>query len=121
MLALDRQVAAERRLNIRVVEASIDDLSELAVAEFDLVIQPVSTCYVPDVALLYREVARVLAAGGLYISQHKQPASLQADVQPTAHGYELVRAAIAAGPFRPSSAARIARKVQSNSCTAGKN
>src|SRR5438093_277152 len=28
-------------------------------------------------------------AGGLYISQHKQPASLQADVQPSPRGYEL--------------------------------
>jgi SAM-dependent methyltransferase len=89
MLALDRQVAAERGLNIRIVEASMDDLSALAAAEFDLVIQPVSSCYVPDVTRVYREVSRVTAAGGLYISQHKQPASLQADVRRSARGYEL--------------------------------
>ena len=40
MLALDRQVAAERKLNIQVIEASMDDLSALATASFDVVIQP---------------------------------------------------------------------------------
>src|SRR5487761_1666740 len=78
MLALDRQVAAERRLNVRAIEASMDDLGVLAEASFDVVLQPVSTCYLPDVLAVYREVARVTAPGGLYISQHKQPTSLQA-------------------------------------------
>lgn len=90
MLALDRQVAAERGLDVRTVEASMDDLSMLAAASFEIVIHPVSTCYVPDVAAVYREVARVTAPGGLYISQHKQPASLQADVRPSPAGYELI-------------------------------
>jgi hypothetical protein len=68
----------------------MEDLSMLAAAEFDIVVQPVSTCYVPDVARVYREVARVTAPAGLYISQHKQPASMQAGVRPGAAGYELV-------------------------------
>jgi ubiquinone/menaquinone biosynthesis C-methylase UbiE len=68
MLALDRQMAAERSLKINVVEASMDDLSTLTEASFDIVIQPVSTCYVPDIAAVYRQVARVTASGGLYIS-----------------------------------------------------
>ena len=86
MLALDRQVAAERRLVLETVEASMDDLSMLAVGVFDIVYQPVSTCYVPDVARVYREVARITAPGGIYISQHKQPASLQATLEPGLHG-----------------------------------
>lgn len=99
MLALDRQVAAERGLNIRAVEASMDDLSALGTAEFEVVIQPVSTCYLPDVVRVYREVSRVTAPGGLYISQHKQPSSLQADVRPTGTGYELVEPYYRAGPL----------------------
>jgi SAM-dependent methyltransferase len=55
----------------------MDDLSMFLDARFDIVHQPVSTCYVPDVEKVYREIARVLRDGGLYISQHKQPASLQ--------------------------------------------
>jgi SAM-dependent methyltransferase len=99
MLALDRQVAGERNLNLRTIETSMDDLSMLAPAEFDIVIQPVSTCYVPDVCRVYRELARVTSPGGLYISQHKQPASLQADVQPSAHGYVLVEPYYRQGPL----------------------
>ena len=99
MLALDREVAAERGLDIRVVEASMDDLSPLAAAEFEIVIHPVSTCYVPDVLAVYREVARVTAPGGVYVSQHKQPASLQADVAPSARGYELAEPYYRSGPL----------------------
>lgn len=77
MLELDRRVAAERGFSARLIEASMDDLSMLRAGEFDLVVHPVSTCYVPDVGPVFREVARVLRAGGLYISQHKTPANLQ--------------------------------------------
>ena len=101
MLALDRQVAAERNLAIRTVEASMDDLSMFAAASFDIVVQPVSTCYVPDILAVYREVARVIMSGGLYISQHKQPASMQADIRPSAAGYELIEPYYRTGPLPP--------------------
>jgi SAM-dependent methyltransferase len=107
MLALDRQAAAEYGLEVRTIEASMDDLSALAPAAFDIVIQPVSTCYVRDVLAVYREVARVLVAGGLYISQHKQPASLQADVRPSARGYELVEPYYRQGPLPPVDETRV--------------
>ncbi len=77
MLKLDEREAARRGLHVRLVEASMDDLTSLDDASFDIVHQPVSTCYVPNVRAAYREVARVLRSGGLYISQHKQPTSLQ--------------------------------------------
>jgi ubiquinone/menaquinone biosynthesis C-methylase UbiE len=77
MLRRDVQEAARRNLSVRALEGSMHDLSMLAEESFDIVHQPVSTCYVPDVTAVYREVARVLRDGGLYISQHKQPVSLQ--------------------------------------------
>jgi len=77
MLKLDVQEATRRNLSVRVIEASMHDLSALNDASFDIVHQPVSTCYVPDVNAVYREVARVCRDGGMYISQHKQPTSLQ--------------------------------------------
>jgi len=104
MLALDRQVAAERGLDVRTVEASMDDLSVLAAASFDIVTQPVSTCYVPDILAVYREVARVTAIGGLYISQHKQPASLQTDARPSGLGYSVNEPYYRTGPL-PSATA----------------
>lgn len=77
MLALDRREADRRSLSVRIVEASMDDLSMFGERSFDIVHQPVSTCYVPKIEDVYREIARVMRDGGLYISQHKQPASLQ--------------------------------------------
>jgi SAM-dependent methyltransferase len=102
MLAIDRQVAAERGLDVRAIEASMDDLSVFAQASFDIVIQPVSTCYVPDVLEVYRQVARVVVPGGLYISQHKQPANLQAAVEPSPRGYEIVEPYYRRGPLPPA-------------------
>jgi SAM-dependent methyltransferase len=99
MLAVDHQVAAERGLSLRTVEASMDDLSALTAATFDIVVQPVSTCYVPDVGAVFRQVARVIVAGGLYISQHKQPVSLQASVEPSPRGYEIVEPYYRRGPL----------------------
>ncbi len=99
MLALDREVAAERGLNIRVIEASMDDLSALSADKFEIVLQPVSTCYVPDVTNVYREVVRVTATGGLYISQHKQPTSLQAEARPSGGGYHLTEPYYRTGPL----------------------
>jgi SAM-dependent methyltransferase len=99
MLELDRRVAEERRLTVRTVNASMEDLAMLAAAEFDIVIHPVSTCYLPRVDRVYREVARVTRSGGLYVSQHKQPASLQAAAGSCAKGYELTEPYYRTGPL----------------------
>ena len=99
MLALDREVATERDLMVTTVEASIDCLEVLAAARFETVIQPVCTCYVADVEAVYREVARVTAPGGLYVSQHKQPVSLQTSVKPGNLGYFLETPYYQAGPL----------------------
>jgi len=101
MLELDRRVAEQRKLDLRTVEASMDHLPMFDDATFDLVVHPVSTCYVPQVAPVYREVARVLRESGLYISQHKQPVSMQADVAATSRGYELVEPYFRQGPLPP--------------------
>lgn len=77
MLRLDEREAARRGFAVMLIEGSMDDLSMLPDARFDIVHQPVSTCYVPDVEKVYREIARVLRNDGVYISQHKQPSSLQ--------------------------------------------
>ena len=46
-------------------------------------------------------MARVTRKGGLYISPHKSPTSLQADVQPGAKGYALVEPYYRKGPLPP--------------------
>ncbi len=106
MLELDREVAAERRLNVKTVEASMDDLPMFRNGQFDIVVHPVSTCYVPDILSVFREVARVTVAGGIYISQHKTPTSLQADVKASPRGYELIEPYYRSGPLPAVSGSR---------------
>ena len=107
MLARDRAVAVERRLNVRVVQGSMDDLSMFAPGEFDIVIHPVSTCYVPNVAAVYHEVARVARGGAMYISQHKSPVSLQAEIAPTGEGYRLIEPYYRRGPLSSAAPGRL--------------
>jgi SAM-dependent methyltransferase len=102
MLELDRRIAAQRGLRLDLIEASMDHLAMLESSSFDLVIQPVSTCYVPDVVAVYREVSRVTAPDGLYISQHKQPACLQAEMIPSGGGYRLIEPYYRCGPLPPA-------------------
>ena len=101
MLKLDRETATKHGLSIRAVQASMDNLSELHDQSFDIVVQPVSTCYIPDIQPVFREVARITVNGGLYVSQHKQPASLQADVVPAERGYALTTPYYMTGPLPP--------------------
>ena len=77
MLRLDAREARRRRFQVQTVHASMDDSACSADESFDIVHQPVSTCYVPDLKPVYAGIARVLRSHGLYISQHKQPVSLQ--------------------------------------------
>lgn len=108
MLELDRQVAVKRGISIRLFEASMDDLSMLRDGEFDIVIHPVSTCYLPSVQRVFAEVARVTRPGGIYVSQHKQPVSLQASVDPVSvagrshGGYELQHCYYRESPIPPT-------------------
>jgi SAM-dependent methyltransferase len=78
----EKQLDHDRRAGLKTLCASMDKLDGLADASFDIVVQPVSSCYVADLDRVHAEVARVLRPGGLYIVQHKQPGSLQAAGDP---------------------------------------
>ena len=102
MLRLDQELAELRGLQVETVETSIDDLSMLADAEYEAVMQPVSTCYVPDIRLAYRELARVMKPDGTYISRHKQPTSLQMDLTPSTNGFVIEEPYYLDGPLSPA-------------------
>lgn len=112
MLKLDRSVALDKNFNIKTLKASMDRLTELEDASFDIVIHPVSTCYVHDVAAVFCEVARVLRPGGLYISQHKTPTSLQGTLNPNqARGcYEVEQPYYSDRPIPPAKQANLIRE-----------
>ena len=108
MLELDRQVARERGLNLNLIAGSMDALGMLPQGRFDLVIHPVSTCYLPEVRGVFREVARVTRPGGMYVSQHKSPASLQAAAEPGGSGfYELRHPQSSQAPLPPTPPSRL--------------
>jgi hypothetical protein len=68
----------------------------------------VSTCYVPEVGNVFREVARVTRPGGRYVSQHKHPASLQAALVPGPGGrWELEHRADRREPLPPAPPSRL--------------
>ena len=91
MLDLDRQVARERKLHLELIQSSMDKLTMLKNDYFDLVIHPVSSCYLPSLKQVFSEISRVCRPGGLYMSQHKSPRSLQSSLQPNLDGrYELL-------------------------------
>lgn len=98
MLEVDRRVAAQHKLSLRTIETSMDELHAFHAGEFDLVIHPVSTCYLPSLDRLFPEVARVTRPGGLYISQHKQPINLQASLQTYTGQYVIEHAYYDRGP-----------------------
>ena len=73
MLDKDREVAAREGLDIRVEHGNMCDLSRFADESFDLVLNPPSLFYVPDVLPVFREVYRVLKKGGSFIMVSSNP------------------------------------------------
>ena len=51
---------------------------------------------------VYDEVARVTVPGGVYVSQHKQPACLQAGTAPVQGGYLIAEPYYRKGPLPPA-------------------
>ena len=94
-LAPDVKAEAVRPLFARagceVTVADRPDLAAHAGRDFDLVYQPVSGAPVADPARLYREVAGVLRAGGLYAVEHRNPLRPQLDGRWSGTGYRIVR------------------------------
>jgi len=72
-LAQDRFVAEREGLEIRLVEGDMADLSSFADASLDLIVNPPSTLFVPDLAPIWRECFRVLAPGGVLMTGFLNP------------------------------------------------
>jgi hypothetical protein len=110
MLARDREVAAQYGLTLRTIQTSMDQLDMFGDGQFDLVIHPVSTCYLPSVKELFPEVARVTKPQGLYISQHKQPINLQASLDSYTGHYRIEHAYYDRRPVSPATTTSLLRE-----------
>ena len=72
-LKQDQFVAEREALVLRTVEGDAADLSMFADESFDLVFNPCSTVFMPDVRAVWRECARVLRHGGILMTGSMNP------------------------------------------------
>ena len=72
-LGQDAFVAERDGLELRLVQGDMADLSAFSDATFDLVVNPVSTLFVPDVGRVWRECRRVLVSHGVLIAGFMNP------------------------------------------------
>lgn len=79
MLDKDRQIAAREGLHLRIEHGNMCDLSRFEDVSFDLVLNPPSLFYVPDVNPVFREVYRVLKKGGTFIMASSNPIAYVCD------------------------------------------
>ncbi len=90
-LAQDEMVARRDGLVLRTMEGDAADLGVFAGASFDLIVHPVSNCFMPDVLPVWRECYRVLRPGGALLSGICHPATYLLDLGAEARGEIVVR------------------------------
>jgi SAM-dependent methyltransferase len=67
-LQRDIDIAAREGFEIETVSGDMADLKMFEEGTFDLVLNPCSVCYIPDVVPVWKEVYRVLSTGGHFIT-----------------------------------------------------
>ena len=90
-LAIDRRVADEHGLELETVAGDMRDLSFFNDGSFDLVVNPCSVNFCPDVRPVWIEVARVLRSGGELLAGLIQPVNYLFDARRLAVGEFVVR------------------------------
>ena len=89
-LARDEEVAAREGLAIRTVLGDMRDLSAFPDASFDVVFNPVSNVFCPELAPVWRESFRVLRPGGLLMTGFLNPDLYIFDLAPLDEREEFV-------------------------------
>lgn len=74
-LELDKKAASHYGYKIKIINSDMRDLRLLDSNSFDIVYQPVSICFVPDIIKVYLEVYRVLRNNGIYSVSHCNPST----------------------------------------------
>ena len=79
MLDKDRVLAKSENLSIDIVKGNMCDLSQFADNTFDLVVNPPSLMYIPDLDVVFKEVYRVTKTGGEFIIMAPNPINYVCD------------------------------------------
>jgi SAM-dependent methyltransferase len=72
-LARDREVAEREEIELQLIQGSMGNLRLLTDASFDLIFNPVSTVFIPEVRPLWRECFRILRPGGALLTGFMNP------------------------------------------------
>ncbi|BCJ28292.1 class I SAM-dependent methyltransferase [Actinocatenispora sera] len=86
----DREVATRDGLAVRTVLGDMRDLSAFPDASFDVVFNPVSTVFCPELAPVWRDSFRVLRPGGILMTGFLNPDVFIFDVEALDERGELV-------------------------------
>jgi SAM-dependent methyltransferase len=89
-LAQDRLVADRDGLDLNTVLGDMRDLSAFADESFDLVFNPVSNVFCPDLAPVWRESYRVLRPGGVLLTGFMNPDVFIFDADASENRGELI-------------------------------
>ena len=79
MLDKDRELAKSENLSIEIVKGNMCDLSQFSNDTFDMVINPPSLMYVPNLDVVFDEVYRVTKTGGEFIIMAPNPINYLCD------------------------------------------
>lgn len=72
-LKRDRQVADAHHLSLKTVQGNMQDLSCFSDGTFDLIVHPVSNCFIDDVLPVWKECYRVLKSPGSLLAGFANP------------------------------------------------
>jgi SAM-dependent methyltransferase len=100
----DRAAAEHYGYQATIIKGDMRDLSMFADEEFDLIYQPISICFVPDVREVYAEAYRVLKPGGTYSVSHVNPSTYATSFDGGGNGWDgtgyRISDIYAGGPIR---------------------
>jgi SAM-dependent methyltransferase len=72
-LKRDADLAEQYKLDLRTVQGNMQDLGVLKDESFDLIVHPVSNCFIDDILPVWKESYRVLRSGGSLLSGFVNP------------------------------------------------
>ncbi|MGD0707102.1 MAG: class I SAM-dependent methyltransferase [Anaerolineaceae bacterium] len=80
-LKRDSQMAEEYHLSLKVVRGNMQDLGCFPDGSFDLIVHPVSNCFIDDILPVWKECYRVLRSPGRLLSGFNNPLTYAIDLE----------------------------------------
>ncbi len=100
-LERDQKIASQHGLELSTIQCDINNLDGVNDDSFDLVLNPTSVCYCPDLNPIWNEAFRVTRPGGCFVTGLINPVNYLFDFGKRDRGQLIARHTIRAGqPYR---------------------